>query len=121
MDTSHLYLAYVPSGVSVGELNEEVRKLWEELESDPEFQKKAKEAGIDLEEVRKKLKDEGTAPAQAITIKQGAGGFAIVPILVFFAPIAQQVLLDLWKEVLLPRIRRRWGSDSLKEIAPEES
>jgi hypothetical protein len=36
-------------------------------------------------------------------------------LLVSLAPSANRIIKDLWKKIVLPRIRERWGDDAIGE------
>jgi hypothetical protein len=93
-------LEYRNGSRSASDLSAIVAELLDELREDEELQ----------QEVRRHNVDPTQLSQESIQIEQGAAGIdpATVTLIVTFAgPPA----LDIWKHVLLPRIRRRWGAD----------
>lgn len=66
-------------------------------------------------EIREQNADPATLRAGVITVEPSGAGLdpATVALIVAFAA---PPVLDVWKHVLLPRIRRRWG---IKTVGPE--
>jgi hypothetical protein len=109
-------LSYLLKGLSEEDIEQELDKLWrgELWDSSSTLHQDAVKKGIDLA----KLKD--LTRADAISIKRTAEGLgAETVILVIFAkalaPVVADALRDLWKEILLPRLRREKGSGRIVE------
>ncbi len=102
-------IEYEPGQRSAAQLRSDVETFWNALRTDAELRSEIESAGLDLTEL------ESLDSQKAITIRPAGAGFdpATIGILVIFAPTANRVLQDLWTTVLLPRIRRRWGSDAI--------
>jgi hypothetical protein len=103
-------LEYQLSGPSLKELNETIDKLWAGLKSDPESLRRAEEAEINLARlpsgrrdrlIKLRRKGAGLEPASA------AIGVGIA--------LGSKVLRDLWNHVLLPRLRKQYGDQALKQ------
>src|SRR5206468_749057 len=93
--------------ISIPELQKEVDQLWVQLKTDSRLQEDAKKAGLDVSKLQPlDLKS-------AITLKQEGAGIepATIAVVVAFAPVAGKVLSDLWTNVFLPRIKRKFGED----------
>jgi len=88
----------------------DVDQIWNRLHSDPEFQKIATEAGIDLAE---------TAPlVRKKAIDIGQEGFGLDPattaVVVAFAPAVALVAKDIWTQIILPRLTEKYGPRAIK-------
>ena len=105
----HIDQAYSVKGVSVLELQEEIRATWRDLSQDSIRSEDLAKAGIDVKALSAA---ESEAP---IKIERQGGGFDFTPIIVSFAPAAAAIIMDVWKRLILPRIRRKWGEDSIWE------
>ena len=104
-------LKYTAS-VTTGELNAATNELWAALQrNDSALATEATACGIDLQQIA------GLSRDQAITFHQDGAGFdpATTAIVVALAPVAAGIVRDLWKEIILPRLRQRLGNDALKE------
>jgi hypothetical protein len=90
-------------------LQEEIKRFWIELRTDPELERQVIAAGLGSEEFSRIDKE------SAITIRVGTSGAdpSTVVLIVALAPTANRVLKDLWANILLPRIKRRWGDDAV--------
>jgi hypothetical protein len=66
--------------------------------------------GVLAEEVRQKGVEPTKMARDSIQVHEGAAGLdpaTVALIVAFLAP----PMLDVWKHVFLPRIRRKWGDD----------
>jgi hypothetical protein len=104
-------LVYRQGELSVEEIREEVDRVWEELRSSEAVRREAAAAGVDVEQL-----DTGAARAPIDVAARGAG-FGVIEILVVAAGV---VARDLWKEVILPRIKERFGADAVREAADDD-
>ena len=90
-------------------------EAWDNLKR-PESQayKAAEAAGVDRALLPPKIDD-------ALTIEEEGAPFELATLAVIIAtalaPEAKKAVADVWKCVLLPRIRHRWGDHALKEKA----
>jgi hypothetical protein len=104
-------ITYLLSGIPVSKFRQEVELLLEKLRSDSGLQAEAIAAGMDpatLDELDRRaisVEDKG-AYLDPITVA------IIVKILI---PVGGKVALDLWTNVLLPRVKQRLGSEAIKE------
>jgi hypothetical protein len=104
-------LFYGRGELSVDQVQGEIDEFWQEFDArtDSMLDSELRTDGIDpagLADVDRKT---------AITVHAGASGVdpTVVLIVVTLAPSANHIVKDLWKTVLLPRIRRRWGDDAI--------
>ena len=92
------------------DLDQELDSMWRELQ-DPKsaLRREAEGQGLDLQKVS------GLSRKGAITVTQEGEGFDPVTtaIIVAFAPVAAEMVRDLWRNVLLPRLRKHKGQDAL--------
>ena len=105
-------LFYVRGDLSVDQIHGEIDKFWKELDAHTS-------TALDSE-----LRSKGIDPAAlanvdrraAITVHAGTSGVDPIGIVIVvsLAPSANRVLKDLWKTVLLPRIKRRWGDEAIR-------
>ncbi|GAB1646156.1 hypothetical protein [Krasilnikovia sp. MM14-A1259] len=98
------------------EVQREIDNFWAELDASDELRKELADAGVDPSAV--------PAPDRPGAIRVSVRGAGIDPtavaLIVAFAPAANEILVSLWKQVLLPRIRSRYGRDAIQdERAPE--
>jgi len=96
--------------VPLRDLDQELDSMWRELQ-DPKsaLRREAEGQGLDLQKVS------GLSRKGAITVTQEGEGFDPVTtaIIVAFAPVAAEMVRDLWRNVLLPRLRKHKGQDAL--------
>jgi hypothetical protein len=104
-------LRYSRGTRSVDEVQRDVDEFWTEFANGEELRKEVENAGIDVAML------DGVDREGAIRISARGAGIASerVAIIVAFAPIINTALISLWTEVLLPRIRRRYGRDAIRE------
>jgi len=109
-------LTYFRGVLSAEQIQAEIARFWGELGSSPELDAELKAAGLDSGGLS------STQEADSITVHVGASGADPVStlLIIVFAPTANRVLRDLWTTVLLPRIQRRWGEDSIGTKATAE-
>jgi hypothetical protein len=101
-----------------GDVEAYLQKLWEDLRRpNSEARRQVDQAGIDINRLPQRLED-------AIRVEDAVGSVDIPGTAVVFvaiAPIVKKVVLDLWKFVALPQIRRRWGDSALRESKPPKA
>ncbi|GIE91979.1 hypothetical protein [Actinoplanes regularis] len=111
-------LVYVRGTRSAEEIQEDVRRFFEELDRSAEVRAELAAAGIDPDVLPE---SEERAGAVRVGVR-GAGldptGVALV---LSFAPTANTVLITLWKQIILPRIRRRYGRDAVRDERPPQA
>jgi hypothetical protein len=110
-------LMYARGTRSADEIQREVDKFWGELADDEQLRTEVAAAGIDAPAV---LELKGPD-----AIRVGVRGAGLEPtavaLVIAFAPVANEVLISLWKQVLLPRIRSRYGRDAIRDEKPPET
>jgi hypothetical protein len=110
-------LFYARGTRSADEIQREIDQFWAALDGSDENPKEVAEAGIDLGALS------GAERQDAIRVGVRGAGVdpTAVTLVVAFAPAANAALISLWKQVLLPRIRSRYGRDAIREEKPPES
>jgi hypothetical protein len=107
---------YEPGTRDPSELQEFVQELLQELREGGEALTEAREAGFDVGELRS-----DPASAGDISIESGKSGFDPVTTAIIVT-IVRPIVLDLWRQVLLPRIVRRWTTTAIgKEVKPDDA
>ncbi|OJF14503.1 hypothetical protein [Couchioplanes caeruleus] len=109
-------LLYVRGTRSAAEVQQEIDQFWASLD-DEQVQKELAASGIDLDAVP----EGGRKDAIRVGVRGAGVDPTAVTLVVAFAPVANAVLISLWKQVLLPRIRNRYGSDAIRDEKPPES
>lgn len=106
-------------GISPEELQQELGQLWQELQRDDSaISEEARDAGIDLSEVRRFER-----PEDALEVKPGGAhldpllGAVIVAVAPTVAKTASHIIISLWDKVLLPWIQHRRGAGTLTEAS----
>jgi hypothetical protein len=96
---------------SADEVQREIDRFWAELDRNDELQAELVGAGLDLSVIPPERRPE------AIQVSARGAGLdpASVALVVAFAPVANAVLVSLWEQVLLPRIRDRFGRDAIRD------
>lgn len=109
-----IYYSY--KAIDQQQLEAQLDRLWQDLQGDSALATEAEQAGIVLSEIRKRPRKE------VITVRKDGEGFDPVTtaLVVAFAPVAARVARDLWLKVLLPRILKAKGKDSLEPKEPKE-
>jgi hypothetical protein len=102
-------LQYNVQGISVADMLTEINALWDELlVSNSDLHRRATQLGIDIDAI--------TMPGtEAIQVRRDGSGFdaATTAVIVSFSPVAAKVLSDLWSKLILPRLIRKNGDDSI--------
>jgi hypothetical protein len=101
------------AGVSLKQIQRYAADVWRELgEVDSDASRNAARFRIDVSSVSRDIKDE-------VDLRPTPPAFAFNPndvvLTIVKSGAAARVALDLWRYVLLPRIRAKWGDDALKE------
>jgi hypothetical protein len=107
---------YSLNGLSADDLENELDRLWAELQDpESELSKEAERRGINVAELRPLKRDE------AIKVKRGeVSGFALGMediILAFAAHGVMEVVKASWTHLLYPIIKRQFGHDALEHIS----
>jgi vacuolar-type H+-ATPase subunit E/Vma4 len=105
---------YEPGTRDPSELQEFVQELLEELHDGGAVLAEARDAGLDVDQLSS---DPGLA--EDISIESGKSGFDPITT-VIIVTVVRPIVLDLWRQVLLPRIVRRWTTTAIgKEVKPD--
>jgi hypothetical protein len=109
-------LLYSRGTRSAEEVQREIDSFWDSLESDDDLRKEVRNAGIDDAEL------EGLDRQEAISVSVRGAGLdpTLVSLVVAFAPTVNAVIVSLWKKVILPRIRRKYGRDAVGSEKPSD-
>ena len=108
-------ITYEPGSRDPGELQEFAEELLQELRDGGPALAEARAAGLDPDDLRK---DPGQA--EDISIESGRSGFDPIST-VIIVTIARPIVLDLWRQVFLPRIVRRWSGSAIgKEVRRDD-
>lgn len=104
-------ITYLRGELSAEQLSKEIGDFWAELKVSSQLQTELAAAGFDLGALA------DVERSEAISVRVGSSGAdpASVLLIIAFAPTANRVLKDLWATTLLPRIRRRWGDDAVRD------
>ena len=102
-------LIYARGELSVKSLQQEIDRFWADAAVTPELQDRLTDAGLEYEA------SDATELTQQITVRAGSSGAdpTSVVMIISLAPTANKILKDVWTNIILPRIRRRWGDDAI--------
>jgi hypothetical protein len=101
-------LIYSRGQLSAEQVEEEIGRFWAELSTSSELQADLAAKGLESSVVHK------INPTDAIHVSVGSSGVDPLSVLIItFAPTASALLKDVWRAVILPRIRQRWGDDAI--------
>ena len=102
-------LIYARGQLSVDSLQQEISRFWADVAKSPELQAELAAAGLNY------AASDNAVFAGQITVRPGSSGAdpASVILIISFAPTANRVLKDIWADIILPRIKRRWGDNSV--------
>jgi len=102
-------LSYTRGTRSADEVQREIDSFWDLLGRDDRIREEVRNAGIDISEYI------GTDFHDTIHVKAKGAGIdpATVALVVAFAPTANAIAVSLWKKVILPRIRHKYGRDAV--------
>jgi hypothetical protein len=104
---------YARGGRSVDQVQAETARFWQALDNPGGS---ALEAGLSAAGLDRAALV-GIDRKNAITVRAGTSGVDLTTaiLIVTLAPSANRIIEGLWTEVLLPRIRQRWGDDAIGE------
>lgn len=107
-------LIYARGELSVESLQREIARFWTDVAVSPELQAELAGAGLKYEA------SGDTEFSQQIKVRAGSSGAdpASVVLIISLAPSANRVLKDIWTDIILPRIKRRWGDDAIGGAQP---
>ncbi len=99
--------------LNVKDLRSEIQRTLDELKSDPALRAMATQANLDLDEIDRVLAT--TGKDKLIEVESRGAGLdpATTAVIVAFAPVAAKIVRDIWDHVILPRIRKDHGSNTL--------
>ena len=100
---------YQNQGVSIQELEDEITEILKKLRADGTLVKYARAHGVDESKLA-----EAKNPT-LISIKPKSAGYDFGPIVLVLAPFAISMMTDVWKEIILPKLRRKFNADSIVE------
>lgn len=96
--------------LTVAEIQAEIEIFWRDARSDAGLAAEARELGVDVT-------DSSRSPDVLRVEAEGAGVDPAVALILVSLGV-RRVSADLWKYLVLPRIRRRWGDDAIGEEVP---
>jgi hypothetical protein len=94
----------IGEGVSRQAIEEEIARAFKDLQANADVRRKLEAAGVDVVAA-----EEASA---GLTVRTAGAGFAGEAVVV---AIAIKVLSDVWTELVLPRLKKRFGADALVE------
>ncbi|MEU4161712.1 hypothetical protein [Actinoplanes sp. NPDC026670] len=110
-------LVYARGTRSAAEVQQDIDRFWDRLDDSDVVQALA-EAGVDRRDLPPAGEREKTVQVSAL----GAGlDPTAVALIVAFAPTANEILITVWTQVILPRIRRRYGRDAVGDQRPPDA
>jgi hypothetical protein len=100
----------VAKEVAPSEIANAVDEIWNDLKSDRDLRDDASTGGLDL-----KLID--AISSNPYEVKGAGQGLdpATIAVIVAFAPVAAEICRDVWRVVILPRLRQRFGQNSIRD------
>ncbi|WP_396222530.1 hypothetical protein [Gemmatimonas sp.] len=109
----------VESSATIDELNDAIDRIWVELKESGALATRATEAGVDVDTLL-------SAPREAVIVLESRGAgleplttAIIVSVATTLATSAASGLAkmsaDIWSEIILPALRRKFGADSIKQ------
>lgn len=100
---------YLTTGVEYVELKDEVRRVWAQIGQPGLAQDDVTRCGIDLKRVPREMDE-------AFSIKEVSGLDSVLcEIIVTLTPVFAEVSSDLWKHIILPRLKARFGEAAINE------
>jgi hypothetical protein len=101
---------YEHSGaIDVDILEQFLDELWKKAKTDPAMRAELAKHGIDVGQLPR-------AREEAIQVTRPAAGLSGTEIVVVLVPLAVEVAGDLWRHIIFPAIRRRFGDGALTEV-----
>jgi hypothetical protein len=97
------------STVSADVIEKDVAAIWDELKGDAAVRAEAAAAGIDLGKI-------DAIKNNPIDVKQAGQGLdpATTAIIVASAPVVAEICRDIWRHIILPRLKRKYGQDAIR-------
>jgi hypothetical protein len=104
---------YARGELSAEEIESEIAQFWRTLDNPggTALEDELSAAGLDRATLASVNRE------NAMIVRAGSSGVdaTTAVLLVTLAPSANLVIKDLWKKIVLPRIRKRWGEDAIGE------
>jgi hypothetical protein len=104
---------YARGELSVEQIESEIAQFWQILDKpgSPALEADLSAAGLDRATLASVNRE------NAIIVRAGTSGVdpTTAVLLVTLAPSANLIIKDLWKKIVLPRIRKRWGENAIGE------
>ena len=104
-------------------LERESQQLLARLKTDPQLRKEAAAAGIDLSAFDSQVAPR--ADEALIRVEAESAGVApgVIEIIIIFAtplaPVVADIVRDCWTQLILPRLKKKYGQDAIEE-APDK-
>lgn len=108
---SSLQLEYELGTLKAEELQRLTDEIWVALQSDQELRATAKDEGVDLEKIDFKKSN----PIKALQKGSGVDPLATTILVSIATSVVSGVILDLWRNFILNRIREKEGNDAIKK------
>jgi len=103
-------LQYEAGAIKIDELHEDIEKIWNEVRVSDKIEKLAKKHQIDP-----KLLSQAKVNDLMKIRREGAGFDPVsTAIIVSFAPLLAKIALDIWNEIILPKIKASSPKDQFK-------
>lgn len=105
-------IEYTPGVLSAAELQAALASAWADLQAEQEAADRLRAADVMGEPLN-----------SVLSVRPAASGIdpLTVALIIAFAPTANHVVQSVWDELLLPRLRRNTGADSLGEERRRET
>lgn len=94
------------------DMQDALAEFWKESARDPALQQRLHALGLSDDEIAQ-------ARSQPSTVTQSAAGFDATALAILLAPAVTHVAKDVWKEIILPWLKARYGPDVTKEQEDE--
>ena|SRR5215813_1493854 len=104
---------YQLNHITIDKLNEELDSYWEQiLQPNSLLREQALTAGLSVKELDSLA---GKTREDVIIIQQEGSGLGLITttVIIAFTPVIAEVVKGLWKEVFLPRVKKKFGPDSI--------
>lgn len=112
---------YDRSGIDQAELVAEIDKAWGKLGASAIVRQKLLGAGLEDHQIKALL---SRPRGEVLSVGESGQGLdpstvtllvALAPALAEMAPVFREVSLDIWREFILPALRKKYGSGTLPE------
>lgn len=99
----------ISGDVSREAIEEEIAKAWRDVQNDDQVRAQLAAANVDVEAAA------GADASRSITVRNAASGFAAEAIVI---GLGVKIATDIWEKLILPRLRKRFGTDTVVEQKP---